>query len=105
MKKYFLILLTTISSFTKFRDEPVDRIGVKGPLTFNQKTFSLAWTSKPTDSYYIQEYLPESESIDHFNQMMSIFLLAGNTKLEDAVQQKINELNTKKNRSHMQLHS
>jgi hypothetical protein len=96
MKMYLLVLLTTLSSFTKFSDEPVDRIGVKGPLTFNKATFNLAWTSQPSDNYYIQEYLPESESAHHFNQMLSIFLLVGDTKLKNAVQQKINELDTRK---------
>jgi len=83
-------------SFTKFNQEPVDRIGVKGPLSFNNTTFNLAWTSKANDNYYIQEYLPDSESVDHFNQMLSIFLLAADVKMKDAVQQKINELKTRK---------
>jgi hypothetical protein len=83
-------------SFTKFNQEPVDRIGVKGPLTFNSTTFNLAWTSKPSDNYYIQEYLPQNEAADHFNQMMSIFLLVGDTKLKNAVQQKTKELDTRK---------
>jgi hypothetical protein len=83
-------------SFTKFNQEPVDRIGVKGPLTFNGTTFKLAWTSKPNDNYYIQEYLPGTENADHFNQMLSIFLLAADIKTKDAVQQKVSELTARK---------
>ena len=96
MKKYLLILTTSLMAFTKINNDPVDRIGVKGPLTFNQTTFNLAWTAKPSDAYYIQEYLPKDETVDHFNQMMSIFLLVGDTKLKNAVQQKIKELDTRK---------
>jgi hypothetical protein len=96
MKKYLLALVIILMSFTNSNQEPVDRIGVKGPLTFNNTTFNLSWTSKPSDNYYIQEYLPNGENADRFNQMMSIFLLVGETKLKDAVQQKVKELNARK---------
>lgn len=96
MKKCLLILTVSLMGFTKNNDEPVDRIGVKGPLTFNQTSFNLTWTQKSSDTYYIQEYLPKGETVDHFHQMMSIFLLAGDTQLKNAVQQKINELNNRK---------
>jgi hypothetical protein len=96
MKTYLLILMTTLTSFEKSNQEPIDRIGVKGPLTFNNTTFNLTWTSKPSDNYYIQEYLPDSENVDHFNQMLSIFLLASDIKTKDAVQAKINELKARK---------
>jgi hypothetical protein len=96
MKKYLLILLTTLASFRNFSNEPTDRIGVPGPLAFNKTAFNLAWTSKPSDNYYIQEYLPKGDNVDRFNQMISIFLLVGETKLYDAVQQKVNELNARK---------
>lgn len=96
MKKYLFIFLTLLTSFTTYRDEPIDRIGVKGPMTFNKTIFTLAWTEKPSDTYYIQEYLPEGENVGHFNQMMSIFLLVSDIRIEDAVHQKIQELETRK---------
>ena len=96
MSKYFFILLTVLTSFTTFRDEPIDRIGVKGPLTFDKTIFKLSWTDKPSTTYYVQEYLPEGENVDHFNQMLSVFLLIGDIKIEDAVQQKVQELETRK---------
>jgi len=96
MKKVILVSVTALMSFTRFGPQPVDRIGVRGPLTFDKTTFGLAWTSKPTDSYYIQEYLPNKENADHFNQMLSIFLLVADIQAKDAVQQKIEELNERK---------
>lgn len=96
MKRHFFIFLIILTSFTTYRDEPIDRIGVKGPLTFDKTTFNLVWTDKPSGNYYVQEYLPESESVDHFNQMISIFLFVGDVKIDDAVQQKIQELETRK---------
>lgn len=96
MRKYLPILITMLSSFTNFSNEPVERLSVPGPLTFNKATFNLAWTSNPNDNYYIQEYLPKNEKAEHFNQMLSIFLLVSDINLKDAVQQKINELETRK---------
>ena len=64
-------------SFTKPNQELIDRIGVKGPLTFNNTTFKFTW-SQQNNNYYIQEYLPDGENADHFNQLLSIFLLAEN---------------------------
>ena len=95
MKKYLLVYLATLMSFTKPNQELIDRIGVKGPLTFNNTTFKFTW-SQQNNNYYIQEYLPDGENADHFNQMLSIFLLAENIKTKDAVLQKISELKTRK---------
>ena len=96
MKKYPLISLIFLMSFTKLNQETVDRIGVKGPLAFKKTTFNLAWTSKPSGTYYIQEYLPAGENADHFSQMLSIFLLTADVQTQDAVQEKIAELNERK---------
>ncbi|MVN23500.1 hypothetical protein [Mucilaginibacter arboris] len=95
MKKYLLILTVFLFSFT-FLNDPVDRLGVKGPLTFNKTNFNLAWTDKPNSSYYIQEYLPSGEKVEKFNEMLTIHLFNTDISLKDAVQQKIKELNDRK---------
>jgi len=98
MKKYLFALISTtvLMSFTTFNNEPVDRIGVKGPLSFNQTSFNLSWTDKPNDTYFIQEYLPEGEKVKHFNQMLTLHLFDTNIKVEDAVIQKVEELEIRK---------
>jgi len=48
-------------------DVVIERIGVKGPLEFNKTIFNLAWTDKPRDNYYIQEYLPKGETLEKFD--------------------------------------
>ena len=83
-------------SFTNFSNDPTDRIVVPGPLTFNKTTFNIAWTDKPNDTYYIQEYLPTGENVEKFNQMLTIHLFDKDIKLKDAVQQKVKELNNRK---------
>ncbi|GAO44198.1 hypothetical protein [Flavihumibacter petaseus] len=93
---FLLTAMLSLGHFSVAPVEPVERLGVKGPLSFNGNSFQLAWTSKPSATYYIQEYLPKGESADRFNQMMSIFLLAENVSVKDAVQQKTSELTARK---------
>ena len=96
MNKYLFILLTLSMSFTNTSNDPEDRIGVPGPLTFNKTTFNISWTDKPTDTYYIQEYLPAGENIEKFHQMLTLHLNDRDIELKDVVKQKVDELNNRK---------
>ncbi len=96
MKNYLLVLTTILMSFTTFNNEPIDRIGVAGPLTFNKTTFNLAWTDKPNDTYYIQEYLPQDEKVENFHQMLTLHLFDRDIKLKNAIKQKVQELENRK---------
>ena len=96
MKKTLIALSTLLFSFTTISDNPVDRLGVKNPMEFNKTSFKLNWTAKPNDTYYIQEYLPEGEKSESFNQMLTIHLFDTDIKTKDAVDQKVKELTTRK---------
>ena len=96
MKTLLVSLSLFLLSFTIFTDTTDDRLGVKGPLEFNDVKFNLAWSDKPSEMYYIQEYLPEGEKLESFTQMMTIHLFVTDIKTKDAVQQKIKELNKRK---------
>ena len=95
--KLSLIFISAIClSFTRIMDAPIDRLGVEGPLEFNKTSFKLAWTDNPKDNYYIQEYLPDGEKPESFNQMLTIHLFNTDIKTKDAVQQKVKELTERK---------
>jgi hypothetical protein len=97
MKSYLIIFLLVLTSFTS-TDSPIDRLGVKGPLQFNNNSYSLVWTSHPDSTFYVQEYLPEGQKVENFKQLLTIYFLNENKKIEDFVHQKILELDrTKKN--------
>lgn len=96
MRKYLIIMATILTSFTTLNHDPVDRIGVSGPLIFNKTTFNLSWTDKPNGTYYIQEYLPTGEKSESFNQMLTLHLFDTEIKIKDAVKQKTKELDTRK---------
>lgn len=96
MKKYLLIMATILMSFTTFNSEPVDRIGVKGPLIFNKTSFNLVWTDKPNDTYFIQEYLPKDEKVESFNQMLTLHLFDKDITVKNAIKIKVQELENRK---------
>ncbi len=73
-----------------------ERLGVNGPLQFNKTDFHLAWSDKPNATYYVQEYLPKGENVDRFNQLLTINLFNKFVKTEDAINQKVYELNERK---------
>lgn len=90
--KYGLLLITAfLLSFTS-SNNPVERIGAKGPYKFNKTKFELKWTAQPNENYYVQEYLPKGESLESFNQMLTCNLFVTDLPIEKAVQQKIKEL-------------
>jgi hypothetical protein len=96
MKNVLIALSTLFLAFTTVTDNPIDKIGVKGPLEFSKTNFKLAWADKPNDKYYIQEYLPDGEKLESFNQMLTIHLFDTDIKTKDAVGQKVRELTERK---------
>ncbi len=95
MKLTLLLAVALLLSFTGI-ESPVDRLGVKGPLTFDKTHFKLAWTAKPNEKYYIQEYLPDGETVEAFHQMLTLHLFDTEVPVEDAVKVKVKELTQRK---------
>lgn len=93
--KTALILVTSLL-LAGFTDQPIDRLGITGPLLFGKTNFELAWSDKPKDNYYVQEYLPKNESLEKFNQMLAIHLFVMDNELKSAVQQKMKWLEERK---------
>ena len=96
MKIILLAISSLLISMMSVSDDITDRIGVKGPLEFNGFSFNLAWSDKPRDNYYIQEYLPPGEKVESFDQMMTIHLFVTDMNVYEAVQQKGKELTSRK---------
>lgn len=73
-----------------------DKLGVKGPLKYNNMLFSLAFADKSNGNYYVQEYLPPGDKVETFHNMLSIFLLADTLSVRSAVKAKADELEKRK---------
>jgi hypothetical protein len=95
MKKFSIVVSFLFLSFNNLLANPIDMIGVPGPLAFNNISYELAWSDKPRDTYFIQEYLPAGEKVESFNQMLTIHLFNVDVTVEEAVQKKVNELNNR----------
>ena len=96
MKKYLIVLSLILMSFTIINETPIDRIGISGPLKFNSIYFNFVWSDKPNETDYIQEYLPKKQSTENFKEMLTIHLFVTDIPLTEAVNQKIIELNMRK---------
>lgn len=94
--KSLLFALTSILLFASTGNPVEEYLSVEGPLNFNKTEFHLKWTDQPNEQYYIQEYLPKNESLENFNQMMTIHLFDTDISLKDAVGQKVGELTERK---------
>jgi hypothetical protein len=96
MKLLIVSLLSIFQFFSPFKEEPKDKINVKGPLTFNNTKFQLAWASNPNEKYYVQEYLPQNEELAKFNQMLTVNVFITDIDVKIAVEQKVKELENRK---------
>jgi hypothetical protein len=96
MKNTLILLSTIFLSFTTFTDHIVDQLGVKGPLEFNKTNFNLASAQKVNENYYIQEYLPDKEVFDSFDQLLTIHLFLTSISPDRAAKQKLAELTERK---------
>lgn len=94
--KLTIALIILLSVPTEMLNNDLDRIGISGPITFNSTEFQLRWSDKPNDNYYIQEYLPLEETLEHFNQMVTYHLFITDLSPEEAVTQKAKELELRK---------
>ncbi len=83
-------------SFTTTENQPIERIGLIGPIDFNKTPYYLAWSDKPNPTYFVQEYLPKDETVERFNQMITVNVFVMDVSVEEAIQQKVVQLTKRK---------
>lgn len=69
-----------------------DALGVQGPLTFNKISFDLAESTKIDEKVYVQSYLPKNETMENFNQKLSILIIDTDKEIEEVVLKKTKDL-------------
>lgn len=90
LKSLILLLIPILS--LKAQNKVTEYLNIPGPITIDSKTYHLAWSSHPNDSYYKQEYLTSNDNIEKYKTLIMIDFVKGNFKPEDAVNQKVSEL-------------
>ena len=69
---------------------------VGNPIKYCGTDYSLAWSAQPRENYFVQEYLPKGESLEHYKQMFTVSVMFGDITPLEAIQAKIAELEQRK---------
>lgn len=96
MKVCLALIFSILGWLCMAAETPVEYFTVGDPIKYCGTDYSLVWSSHPREDYYLQEYLPAGESLDHFNNMFSINILFGDITPEEAKKVKILELEKRK---------
>jgi hypothetical protein len=86
----------SVTSFAQTTNSPVDYLNVPGPISFNNTSYNLSWTSHPSETYYKQEYLVKGDNADKFKTMLLLEVLTGATNLKNIADSKVAELKNMK---------
>lgn len=89
------MLLSTVS-FAQSNNSPVDYLSVPGPLSFNNASYNLSWTSHPSAAYYKQEYLIKGDTAARFKTMLLLEVLTGTANVKSIADNKVAELKNMK---------
>lgn len=81
-----------LSATVPAQSSKTDYLSVPGPVVFDGKSYSLAWSAHPSAAYYKQEYVIKGESVERFKTMLMLEVLTGDVKVKDVVAAKIEEL-------------
>lgn len=73
-----------------------DRLGVPGPVLFQNKSYELKWSSQPSPTYYKQEYVPADQAVETFTDMFLIEALTQPMRAIDSASAQIRMLNGRK---------
>ena len=88
----FLSTLFTMVSFGQNNQKPIDRLGVSGPVKFDNKAYNLSWSSHPSANYYKQEYMQAGEDVNRYKSMVMVEAAKGSVTPKAAMDGKIAEL-------------
>ncbi|EKF61549.1 hypothetical protein QWE_00055 [Agrobacterium albertimagni AOL15] len=73
-----------------------DMLGVPGPLSFMGQDYNLVWTSKPTEEYVKQAYIPAEQKVESFTDMILVEAMAGNLTPMQAAAAQIQSIEERK---------
>lgn len=85
---FFFIQVISVNAQSKI----TDYLNVPGPIKIENKDYNLIWSSHPNKNYYKQEYLNSNDKIEKYDRLIIIEFVKGNFKLDDVVEQKVNEI-------------
>ncbi|HEV2507124.1 MAG TPA: hypothetical protein VGV39_28895 [Mesorhizobium sp.] len=89
-------LLAIVTIAAPAAAQVTDFLGVPGPLAFDGKSYQLAWTSRPSQNYTKQEYVPAGQRVESYDQMLLVELVTGGVTVGNAVGAQVDMLKKRK---------
>ena len=97
MKNPLLLFVCCSFFLLSFKsDKPIDYLQVPGPIAFSGKTYYLGWSANPEKNYFKQEYIPEGQTLQKFNEMLLLELILGDFTVKDVVSAQMKQLEKRK---------
>ena len=96
MKAILTLVISLFSCLSIFAQTATEYFNVGNLIKYCGTKFSLVWSAHPQENYFVQEYLPEGESLEHYNQMFTVSVIFWDRTPLEAVQAKITELEERK---------
>ena len=96
MKAIFTLIISLLGCLGINAQTVIEYFKAGNPINYSGTDYYLAWSAHPSDIYYIQEYLPQGESFEHYNQMFTVSVIFWNRTPLEAVRAKIAELEERK---------
>lgn len=95
-KMMILSILLSLGLASLHAQKAVDYLGQAAPIVFDQKSYSLQWSSHPSSNYYKQEYLAAGDIQARYKKMILLEAVSGIADLKSAVMAKTEELRVMK---------
>ena len=97
MKKVVIsIIISLLSCLSLSSQSATEYFNVGNPIKYCGTKYSLVWSAQPQENYFVQEYLPKGETLEHYNQMFTVSVIFGDRTPLEAVQAKVAELEERK---------
>lgn len=98
MKVVLSIIISLLSCLSLSAQSATEYFNVGNPIKYCGTKYSLVWSAQPQENYFVQEYLPKGETLEHYNQMFTVSVIFWDRTPLEAIQAKIAELEERKNR-------
>ncbi|MBR6286697.1 MAG: hypothetical protein IKR18_06900 [Bacteroidaceae bacterium] len=95
IKKTLLALFVAMSC-SAMAQNAQNYLNIKAPISFDGKEYELGWSSHPADYYYMEEYFPEGQQPEHYDDMFTVSVVVADIKVADLVAAKLRELDERK---------
>ena len=96
MKVVLSIIISLLSCLSLLAQSATEYFNVGNPIKYCGTKYSLVWSAQPQENYFVQEYLPKGETLEHYNQMFTVSVIFWDRTPLEAVQAKVAELEERK---------